>query len=177
MSFSSQLDQFASNLATAVNSVQSTGYGLDGKTGRNLFTPPAGVAGAAAAFAVDPAMVGNPQFIAASSTAGGLPGGNDAALTLAQLASQPLNGGPPPAQSFGAIAASVGNATASATAESETRAETVTQAQNLNQSSSGVSLDEEMANMTAFQSAYVASSKVLQTAENLLNVLMQLIPA
>ncbi len=174
--FSSQLDQFASNLATAVNSTHASGYGLDGKTGRNLFTAPTGVAGAAAAFSVDPAMVGNPKFIAASSTAAGLPGANDAALKLAQLSTQPLSGGPPPAQTFGAIAASVGTATASATAESQTRTETITQAKDLNQSASGVSLDEEMTNLTAFQNAYVASSKVLQTAETLLNVLMQIIP-
>jgi|CZKU01.1.fsa_nt_gi flagellar hook-associated protein 1 FlgK len=172
---SSQLDQFASNLATAVNAVQSSGYGLDGVTGRNLFTQPATVAGAAASFAVDPQVVGNPQFLAASSTAAGLPGGNDVAVKLSQLASQSLSGGPPPAQAFGALAASVGVAASAAISESETRTETVTQAKDLNDSSSGVSLDEEMANMTAFQNAYAASAKVIQTAETLLNTLMQML--
>ena len=176
-SFSSQLDQFASGLATAVNAVQSSGYGLDGNTGRNLFVQPTAVAGAAAAFAVDPSVVGNPQAIAASSTAAGLPGGNDVAVKLSQLASSPLSGGQPPAQSFGAIAASVGNAAASAASDSQIRTETVTQAQNLNQSVSGVSLDEETTNMTAFQNAYIASTKVLQTAETLLTDLMNMMPA
>jgi flagellar hook-associated protein 1 FlgK len=171
--FSSQLDQFAYNLATSVNSVHTAGYGLDGVNGRPLFTQPASVAGAAYSFAVDPGMVGHPERIATSSTAAGLPGGNDVAVQLAQLASQPLNGGPPPAQAFGAIAASVGDATSSATAESQLRTQTVAQAQNLNQSSSGVALDQEMANMSQFQRAYEASSKVLQTADSLLAGLMQ----
>jgi flagellar hook-associated protein 1 FlgK len=175
--FSSQLDQFAYNLATTVNSVQSSGYGLDGVTGRNLFSQPTSVAGAAAAFSVDPQMVGNPQYIAASSTAAGLPSGNDVAIQLSQLATQPMNGGPPPAQAFGVIAANVGAAASAASAESQTRTDTVTQAQNLNDSSSGVSLDEEMTNMTAFQNAYAASAKVLQTVESLLNDLMEIIPA
>jgi len=176
-SFSSQLDQFAYNLATTVNSVQSAGYGLDGGTGRNLFTQPTQVTGAAAAFAVDPQLVGNPSFVAASSTSAGVPGGNDAAVQLAQLATQPLGSGAPPAQAFAAIAANVGDATSAATDESETRGDAVTQAQNLNDSSSSVSLDEQMTNMTAFQSAYDASSKVIQTVAGLLTDLMNMIPS
>ncbi len=172
-SFSSQLDQFAYNLSTAVNSVQSSGYGLDGGTGRNLFTQPASVAGAASSFAVNPNIVGQPQMLAASSSAGGIPGGNDLALQMAALATQPLAGGAPPAQAFGAIASSVGDATSSATSESQLRADTVTQAQDLNQSSSGVSLDEEMTNMSNFQNAYEASAKVIQTAETMMTDLMQ----
>jgi flagellar hook-associated protein 1 FlgK len=171
-SFSGQLDQFAYNLATSVNAVQSSGYGLDGATGRNLFTQPTTVAGAAAAFAVDPTVAGQPQMIAASSTAAGVPGGNDVAVQLASLATQPLGGGEPPAQAFGAIASSVGDATSAASSDSQLRDDTVTQAQDLNSSSSGVSLNEEMTNMTQFQNAYDASAKVLQTAESLLSDLM-----
>jgi flagellar hook-associated protein 1 FlgK len=172
---SSQLDTFAYNLATQVNAVHAAGFGLDGVTGRNLFTQPASAAGAAAAFSVDPSVAGNPSAIAASSTATGLPGGNDVAVQLAQLASQPLAGGQPPAQSFGAIAASLGASMSAAQTESALRTDTVTQATTLNSSESGVSLDQEMTNMAQFQNAYDASSKVLQTAQSLLQELMQAI--
>jgi len=171
-SLSSQLDQFAYNLSTSVNAVYSTGYGLDGVTGRNLFAAPSAVAGAAYSMAVDPSVVGQPDQLAASGSAADVPGGNSVAVALAALASQSLAGGQPPAQAFGAIAANIGNALSSAQSESQLRASTVTQAQNLNQSQSGVSLDQEMTNMTQFQNAYQASSKVLQTAESLLEELM-----
>ena len=51
----------------------------------------------------------------------------------------------------------------------------MTQATTLNSSESGVSLDQEMTNMAQFQNAYDASSKVLQTAQSLLQELMQAI--
>jgi flagellar hook-associated protein 1 len=173
-SYQSQLDQFAYNLATSVNSVFSTGYGLDGVTGRNLFVPPTSVAGAAYAFAVDPSVANDPDAVAASSTASGLPGGNDIATQLAGLASQPLGSSTTPGSAFGAIAANVGDDVSSAQSEATLRDDTVSQAQDMNQSASGVSIDQEETNLTAFQRAYEASTQVLQTASTLLQDLMQI---
>jgi flagellar hook-associated protein 1 len=170
---SSQLDQLAYNLSTSVNAVQSAGYGLDGVTGRNLFTQPATVAGAALAMSVDPTVANDPSAIAASSTAAGLPGGDDNAVALAQLAVKPLGASDNPADAFGSIAANVGNLAASANNEQSLRQATIAQAQTQNSSVSGVSLDQEMTNLDQFQRAYEASSQVLQTANTLLGELMQ----
>jgi flagellar hook-associated protein 1 FlgK len=172
--YQSQLDQFSYNLATKVNSAFSSGYGLDGVTGRNLFVQPASASGAAYAFAVDPSVANDPDAVAASSTAAGLPGGNDSAVALAALASQPLGSATSPATGFASIAASVGNDVSSAQSEATLRDDTVTQAQDLNQSASGVSIDQEETNLTAFQRAYEASTQVLQTASTLLQDLMQI---
>ena len=168
----SQLDQFAYAMANAVNGVQTAGYGLDGVTGRPLFTPPTQIAGAASALVVDPSVAGNPSAIAASSTGSGLPGGNDAAIAMAQLASQALGGSGTPASAFATITALMGSATAQATADASTRTDTLTQAQNLDSSQSGVSLDEENVNLTRFQQAFQASSQVLQVTDSLLTNLM-----
>jgi flagellar hook-associated protein 1 FlgK len=170
---SSQLDQLAYNLSTSVNTVQSAGYGLDGVTGRNLFTQPASVTGAAAQMALDPAVANNPSAIATSTTAGGIPGGNDNAVKLVNLATQPLGTSASPADAFAAIGSSLGAMSSSANNEQTLRQATVTQAQTLNSSASGVSLDEEMTNLDQFQRAYEASSQVLQTANTLLGELMQ----
>ena len=169
----SQLDSFANDFATSVNAVQSAGYGLDGVTGRNLFVQPTSVTGAAAAMAVDPSVTGNPSAIAASSTAGGVPGNNDVAVQLSALATTKLAGGATPTTTYANLAASVGSAKSSADAEVSLRTETVTQATTLNSSTSGVNIDDEMTNLTAFQRAYEASSKVLQTADTLLEGLME----
>ncbi len=173
----SQLDQFAYSLAGAINGIQSNGYGLDGLSGRPMFTPPAQIAGAATTFAVDPSVAGNPDAVAASSTVGGVPGGNDAAVAMAQLATTSLGSGGTPAAQFGAIAAGIGNAAQAAAADAATRADTLTQAQNLDSSASGVSLAEENVNLTRFQQAFQASSQVLQTADSLLSNLMQMMSA
>ncbi len=170
---SSQLDTLAYNLATSVNAVQSAGYGLDGVTGRNLFTQPAVVAGAAGAMSVDPAVLGNPSAIAASTTAAGLPGGNDGAVALAQLASQPLGTSATPAAAFASLSGGLGSAAAAANSDQSLRQATIHQASALNSSVSGVSLDQEMTNLDQFQRAYEASSQVLQTANALLGELMQ----
>ncbi len=61
---------------------------------------------------------------------------------------------------------------ASANTEQSLRQATVSQAQTLNSSVSGVSIDQEMTNLDEFQKAYEASSQVLQTANALLGDLM-----
>jgi flagellar hook-associated protein 1 FlgK len=167
-----QLDQFAYDLAGAVNGVQQSGYGLDGITGRPLFTPPASVAGAAAGLTVDPSVAGNPSAIAASSTAGGLPGGNDGAVALAQLADEPLGSASTPAAAFAQISSALGSAAQAASTDASTRADTLTQAQNLDSSASGVSLEQETATLTQFQDAFQASAQVLQVTSTLMTDLM-----
>lgn len=167
-----QLDQLAYNFSNAVNSVQSAGYGLDGVSGRPLFTPPATVAGAAAAMSVDPSVAGQPGNIGAAASAQDVPGGNDVAVELAQLATQPLNGGGSPSSQFASLASQLGSAKSAADTDAATRADMVTQAENLNSSASGVSLNEEMVNLTRFQQAFQASTQVLQTTDTLLSDFM-----
>jgi flagellar hook-associated protein 1 FlgK len=164
----SQLDQLAYNFSNAVNAVHQSGYGLDGVSGRPLFTPPTQVAGAAAAMSVDPSVDGQPNNVAASSTAADVPGGNGAVLQLEALANQGLAGGGTPASQFGSIAAGIGNASSAAATDASTRADTLSQAQNLNSSASGVSLNEEMVKMTQFQQAFDAATRVLQVTSDLL---------
>ncbi|HSY24349.1 MAG TPA: flagellar hook-associated protein FlgK [Polyangiaceae bacterium] len=166
------LDQLAYSFSNAVNAVQSSGYGLDGQTGRNLFTAPTQVQGAAASMAVDPSVAGQPNNIATASDPNDLPGGNDTAVALAQVANQSLGSMGTATSAFAAITAQIGNAAAAASTDSATRAETVTQAQNLNSSASGVSLEEESVNLTKFQQAFEAASRVLQAADSLLSDFM-----
>jgi len=164
----SQLDQLAYGFANAVNAVQQSGYGLDGVTGRPLFTPPTQVAGAAANMSVDASVAGQPNAIAATANPQDLPGGNDSVLALEQVANQSLGGGGTPSQQYAALTSQIGNAASAASTEATTRSETLTQAQNLNSSASGVSLNEETVNMTQFQQAFEAATQVLTVASDLL---------
>ncbi len=169
-----KLDQTAYDLANAVNSVHSAAYGLDGQTGRPLFKPPAQVAGAAYGFAIDASVGGDPQKLATAKDPSDLPGGNDAAIAMAQLASLPLGaGGQPPAMSFVGIAADVGVRKAAADSELSFRQVTMGQAGNLLESASGVSVDEEMMNLTRYQRAFEASMRVVKTADELLSSIIK----
>lgn len=163
-----QLDQLAYGFANAVNAVQQSGYGLDGVTGRPLFTPPTQVAGAAANMSVDPSVADQPNAIAATANPQDLPGGDDNVLALEQVANQSLGGGGTPSQQYAAITAQIGNAASAASTDATTRSATLTQAQNLNSSASGVSLTEETVNMTQFQQAFEAATQVLNVASDLL---------
>jgi flagellar hook-associated protein 1 len=172
-----QLDQYAYDLSNQVNALQTAGYGADGVTGRPLFTPPAAVAGAAAAMAIDPAVAGNPAALAGSSTAAGVPGGNDVATAIAQLSSEPIGAEGTPSEAFGSISSNLGTAVASANADLTLRTDTVAQATQLDDSQSGVSTDEEMVKMTQYQQAYQASVQVMQTVSLLFTSLMTAVEA
>ncbi|NUO54590.1 MAG: flagellar hook-associated protein FlgK [Polyangiaceae bacterium] len=167
------LDQMAFDFASAANAVHGAGYGLDGVSGRPLFKPPAGVAGAARALVVDPGIAGQPNKIGASSTATGLPAGNSAALALAGLASQPLAGGGTPAERFGSFAASLGSAQTSAASAMDMRESTLGMAEAMREQSAGVSIDEEMVNLSRYQRAFEATMRVLQVADELLEGLIR----
>ena len=169
----SRLDQVAFDLANGVNAVHSTGFGLDGVSGRNLFTPPAQKDGAAYSLSLDPAVAGNPDALGAAKAAGDLPGGNDIALQLAALAGKPLGLAQNPAAAWGDVTGTLGTKKASADAELALRKDTVAQAETLREGSSGVSVDEEMVNLTKFQRAFQASVKVMQTADELLAGLLR----
>jgi flagellar hook-associated protein 1 FlgK len=170
------LDSLAYDLANAINAVHAAGYGSDGVTGRNLFVSPVAIAGAAAAFAVDPAVVGNPAAVAAA-TAPGLPSDNTGSRLLAGLGSANLAGGGTTTflGFYADMVGEVGTAAASAYAsESRTQAR-LTAALDLRDSVSGVSIDEEALDLLRFQDAYQAAGRVLSTASRLMDELFRIV--
>lgn len=170
----SKLDTFVNEIGTAINTQHAAGYGADGVTGRPLFSfggPP----GTAQSFALDPNMVGHPERVAAASDPAAAPGDNGNAALLAGLGSGLIASGgtKTPSDAFGDIVGFVGTMKQSADREVDVQQSLYTQAKTMNDSASGVSLDEEMANLSMYQRAYEANAKVLQAADQLLAGLMQ----
>jgi len=163
------LDSYAYDVSNGFNAVHAAGYGTDGGTGRNLFTAPATQAGAATAMSVDASMVGHPESIASAGSSAELPGGNSAAAALAQIGDQATFGGATLANRFANITTDIGTRKNAADADVTLRTDTLAVAQTLSDSASGVSVDEEMIDVTRYQRAFQASSKVLQTADGLLD--------
>jgi flagellar hook-associated protein 1 len=159
-----QLNTLASGLANAVNTVQAGGFDLNGKAGTDLFNPPpASGVGAAASLSV---AITDPALIAASSD--GTAGSNGNAEALYALSSQAVINGQSPTDYYSGIVFNVGNATANASAEQSASALILQQLNDQRASVSGVSLDEEAANMVQYQDAYAASAQVITTINDMM---------
>ncbi len=165
-----QLDTLAAGLATAVNGVQTAGFDLNGNAGTDLFNPPpANTTGAAASLSV---AITNPSLIAASSD--GTAGSNGNAQAMYALSNQAIIDGQNPADYYSGIVSNVGNAVADASAE-QTASNSILQQLNDQLSSvSGVSLDEEAANMVQYQDAYQASAQVITTINDMMYAAIQI---
>jgi flagellar hook-associated protein 1 FlgK len=166
------LDQLAFDLTSAVNTVHAAGVGLDGVTGRNLLVAQATVAGAASRMAVDPALAGNPDALAAASSAGALPGDGSNLAALVATESTPLTAGRNVAATLSGIVTDFGASAATATNVAAQNQTVLANLKTQRDSVSGVSIDEEMINLTKAQTAYNAVAKVIVTANDMLATLM-----
>lgn len=166
----SQLDSLAAGFATAVNSVHRAGFDLNGNAGGDLFNPPpAGGQGAAAALTV---AISDPRLVAASSD--GSPGSNGNALQLAALHDQSLVSGQSANEFYGNLVFAVGSDVANGSSDLAASKLILQKLQDQRGSISGVSLDEEAANMILFQRAYDASARIVQTVSEMLDTVIQM---
>jgi flagellar hook-associated protein 1 len=164
-SVQNQLDTLASGLANAVNAVQTAGYDLSGAKGTALFNaPPASGKGAATNLSV---AITDASGIAASLD--GSVGDNANAEALYALRSQGIIQGQSPTDYYASVVFNVGNAVANATAGQSASNLVLQQLNDQRASVSGVSLDQEAANMMRYQQAYAASAQVISS----INTMMQ----
>lgn len=162
------LDTLASGLATAFNSANATGFDLNGNAGGALFTPVVG-AGSAANIGV---AITDPALIAASSD--GSAGSNGNLANLNAIQNQTIIAGATPTTYYGNIVFSVGNDVSNGTAELQSSKLVLQQLQDQRGSISGVSLDEEAANMTQYQQAYDAAARIVTTVNQMLETVINM---
>jgi flagellar hook-associated protein 1 len=161
----SNLDTLASGLSTALNTANQGGFDLNGNAGGNLFVPPpASGQGAASAMAV---AITDPSLIAASSSATA-PDSNGNVAALSAVQNQDIANGQTPTDYYSNIVFGVGNDVANASAELSSSQLILNQLQDQRGSISGVSLDEEAANMVQYQNAFDAAAQVVTTINDML---------
>jgi flagellar hook-associated protein 1 len=168
-----KLDELASDVGGAINAQHMVGYGTDGGTGRALFSG----TGSAATIALDAGMVGHPEYVAASATAAGLPGASDNATALAKLSTSRIASGgtTTAADAYAAIVGDVGLRKSASAQENSLRDSMKAQAESMQSSQEGVSMDEEMVNLTKYQRAYQAASRLVTTADQLMQELLSMV--
>ncbi len=178
-----KLDELAYNIASQVNTQHLKGYDLSGVAGKDFFSPPTvdpltllpSIAGYSSKIGVN---IATTSEIAAADITGGA-GNNKNALALAGLVntSVSFSGGvtSTTANFYNSLVASVGvDVQASKNLATQNEA-FVKQLNGLRDSSSGVSLDEEMVNLMKYQKAFEGASKVISTASQMLDTLLGLI--
>ena len=169
-SLRASLDTLASGLVTQVNQQHRLGFGLDGSTNQDFFTPTGTTASTIAV------SLTNGRQIAASSTVAGVPGNNTNALALAGLRNTefvPLGNTTfqeyysTLAGNFGSIAQGV---------DGNLRAQEVLHEQMTSQraSISGVSMDEELANLLQYQRSFEAASRMIVVADELFQTILSI---
>jgi flagellar hook-associated protein 1 FlgK len=158
----SQLDTLASGIATAVNNTQTAGTDLNGATGQNFFTIPAGVPGTAKSIQVN---LTDPSQIAGSLN--GSTGDNANIVAMSQLQNQNIVNGDTPLDFYSNSVAQLGSQIQQATTQGTTQDSVVQQLQAQRQNVSGVSLDEEAANLIQFQRAYQAAARIVNVVDEM----------
>ncbi len=173
-SYKSDLDKLANTLKTSVNAVYVGATNSAGVTGKNFFNDTSPQTGAAY-FSMTAAIIADPSMIAASTT--GRAGDGDLALKLSGLrqSGQASLGGKSPVSFYGDLVNRIGQDAAFAKSGNDTQTALLQQVSAQIQSVSGVSLDDEMANMLRFQRSYQAAAKALsmfdETTQSLLAIM------
>jgi flagellar hook-associated protein 1 FlgK len=145
--YQESLNTVAATLATSVNALHTTTPFFSGETAATL------------------AVAVAPSEVETSST--GAPGGNDVAIAIASLRGGAAD------QAYSALVERVGSDVRTAQDEQTNLQTTLTAINNQRQAVSGVSLDEEMTNMIAFQRGYQASARTLTAMDSMLETLIE----
>jgi flagellar hook-associated protein 1 FlgK len=164
------LDTLAFNLSSAVNTQHRAGFDLNGNAGGNLFTPLAGVGGAANQISV---AITDPKLVAASRD--GTAGDNSNAKSLLALENQNIIVGEKPLDFYGNLVFKLGNDVSNAQSNQQAGSQVLNQIQNLQGGISNVDINEESANLIRFQNAYEASARVVTVINTLLDATIGLV--
>lgn len=170
------LDEYVNGLVKQVNSLTNTGFGLDDteevSPGRNFFEP--SVENATALNISISSDIANARDIPLSDALNES-GNNNIARAISNLSSNSsfLNNSTP-SEFFTAFLGKIGNMGSEASTGVTTTAIVNEQLSNQRESAIGVDIDEEAINLIKFQRAYEASSRIINTTNEMLITLINL---
>ena len=174
------LDTLAKNLIDEVNAVHSAGYGLtDPLTGLPYESVDFFSGTSADDMAVSATVAGDFRAVAASATQLGIPGDNDNAIRIANLQSALTMNGIPASSTFdeyyNTMISRLGSEVQRAEGQLQHQTDMVALLNNYRESTSGVSLDEEMVELVEYQHAYEAAARLITTVDEMMEVVLSLV--
>jgi flagellar hook-associated protein 1 FlgK len=170
-----RLDELAYTITETVNDVHRMGYTRDGATGIDYFKSLGSKDRASEFMALSDAVGANANNIATAFQVNS-PGDNRVAIAISSLQGQPLlnDGKTTVDEWYNSIVSDIGVTAARAKAGINQQRDIMTNLQKMRDQVSGVSLDEETANLMQFQHTYDASAKVIQIADEMMKTVLDL---
>jgi flagellar hook-associated protein 1 len=170
--YTASLDSMVNTLVTQVNLVHNAGYDQSSTTGRDFFDP-ANVTAASISLSVD--VAGLPQNVAAGAPV--LPGptapgalDGEQARAIARIAESTSG----PDSEYRALVSSLAVESRAALRRADIQDQIADATRAEADSIGGVSIDEEMANLTASQRAFEASARVLTIVDEMLGTVINM---
>lgn len=169
------VDNLAYTLATEVNKAHIEGFDRHGKNGVLFFEQPEQVKGAAATMAMNRTIFNDVSKIAAASRPDAA-GDNTIANVISALQyKQVMDGGTATMDDYyNTQVGQVGAMVQRAVKSQESQKNVMNQLTNIRESISGVSLDEETTKMIEFQKTYDASARLIKTADEMFDTVLNL---
>jgi flagellar hook-associated protein 1 FlgK len=170
-----RLDEMAYTLTTTVNDIHRQGFTRSGLQGIDFFKQPPEMDRAAEFLELSDAIKSNVNHIAAAAEPDS-PGDNRIATALSTLqGTKMMNGGKSTMDDwYNAIVSDVGVVSAKNKFAMNQQKDIMIQLGKMRDQISGVSIDEETANLMQFQQVFGASAKVIQIADECLKTVLEL---
>ncbi len=166
------LDQLAFDISSSYNTVHGANAGLDGVTGRNMFTQPTQVAGAAKSMALDPALDADSSLLATAAPGAAVGDNTGAKALLAVSSANVAAGGKTLAGAALDIVSSIGIAASDAKSDVDRDTLVADNLTSLRDSLAGVDVQEELTNLARFEHATSAMTRFISTVDGLLGDLI-----
>ena len=172
--YKDSLDSLAQQIIQGVNTLHAGGTGLDGSTGIDFFS-----GNSASTIAVNSDILNNVNIIAAAGPVSSelVAGDNTQAIAISKLQNTlTMNGNTDTYDTYyNSLVSSVGSDSRNASVSLEHQTTVVDQMNNLRESVSGVSTDEEMVNLVQFQHGYSAAAKLIDTVSQMMDTVINMV--
>jgi flagellar hook-associated protein 1 FlgK len=169
------MDKVAYTMATEVNRAHLQGFDQYSKQAGLFFEMPEGVEGASSKLKVDENIARDVGRIAAAAQPGS-PGDNRIANVLSSLQYKKVlsDGSSTMDDFYGSVVGQIGIETQRANSDLSSQKDILGQLKNIRESISGVSLDEETTKMIEFQKTFDASARLIRTADEMMDTVLNL---
>ncbi len=163
------LDELASEIISQVNTLHESGYDLNGDAGLSFFS-----GSDASDISVNTAIADDPDLIAASATATGVPGDSTIAASIYSLQNASLmnSGTSTFSEYYSGLVSDIGSLVSNTESSYSYQSDLQEYYNNLKESVSGVSSDEELANLVLYQNTFEACAKVMSVLDELMETLL-----
>jgi flagellar hook-associated protein 1 FlgK len=168
-----KIDSLATTFTNEVNAAHVRGFDRSGKMGGVFFEIQEGEGGAASNMRLSEDIASDVTRVAAAARPGA-PGDNGVANVISSLQFKENIDGSTMDDFYNAQVGRIGILASRANRAKETQAHVVEQVNTLRESVSGVSLDEEATKMIEYQKAFEASARLIKTADEMFETVLNL---